>query len=116
MAASPAPVRMPSSPRPDTSPAADWCIDQDTRDNVIARRNVLAALWAGRLMGLSEAEITAYAVQVHLVDFEMTGDADVVGKLARDLAARGHAVDPSAIRAQLQAFHAQALREASATD
>jgi len=96
--------------------SADWCIDADTRDNVIARRNVLAALWAGRLMGLSETEMTAYAVEVHLADFTLTGDRDVVEKLTRDLASRGLALDEADIREKLSALHAEALRQSGATD
>ena len=33
--------------------SSSWCLDIDTRDCVIARRNVLTGLWAGRLLGLS---------------------------------------------------------------
>ena len=43
---------------------------QDTRDSVIARRNVLAGLWAGRLLGLSNADLSSYATEVHRADFE----------------------------------------------
>ncbi|AUC94251.1 hypothetical protein CWS35_08120 [Bradyrhizobium sp. SK17] len=68
-----------------SSGAPAWCIDVDTRDNVIARRNILAALWAGRLMGLSDVTITTYAVEVHLADCEVRGDMVVVEKLTRDL-------------------------------
>jgi hypothetical protein len=91
-------------------------LDADTRHNVIARRNVLAALWAGRLMGLSDAETSAYAVQVHLADFRVQGDADVVEKLVRDLGERGHQVTPNAVRERLHAFHREALTQLSETD
>lgn len=91
-------------------------LEADTRHNVIARRNVLAALWAGRLMGLSEVETSAYAVQVHLADFRVQGDADVVEKLVRDLGERGHMLSPEAVRERLGAFYREALTQLSETD
>ncbi len=96
--------------------AAPWCPDEDTRDNVVARRNVLAALWAGQLRGLSGPALTAYAVEVHLADFTMPGDADVVEKIHGDLERAGLAVDPADIRARLAAFHRQALLQTNVTD
>ena len=101
---------------PTTIRSASWCIDSDTRDNVIARRNVLAGLWAGRLLGLADAYLTAYAVEVHLADFEMDGDADVVRKVTEDLSGGG--VSPSAqhVRDKLSRFHLEALRQTGATD
>ena len=73
--------------QPATTPGetVGWCPDADTRDNVIARRNVLAALWAGRLIGLSGPALAGYAVEVHVADHVVSGDADVVGKIAGDL-------------------------------
>jgi hypothetical protein len=91
-------------------------LEADTRHNVIARRNLLAALWAGRLMGLTEPETSAYAVQVHLADFRVQGDADVVEKLVRDLGERGHPVTPEAVRERLRACHREALTQLSETD
>lgn len=49
----------PSTP----GPVIDWCPDGDSRDNVIARRNVLAAVWAGRPMGRSGPVMTGYAAE-----------------------------------------------------
>jgi hypothetical protein len=93
-----------------------WCIDNDTRDNVIARRNVLAGLWAGRLLGLSNAELTAYAVEVHMSDFETEGDADIVLKVTNDLSVGGAARSEKQVRDKLRGFHLEAFRQAGATD
>jgi hypothetical protein len=95
---------------------SDWCIDADTRDNVIARRNVMAALWAARLMGLSGPEMTAYAVEVHLADHDVAGDVDVVAKLERDFQARGLPIPARVVREKLWRFHAEALVQAGGTD
>lgn len=98
------------------APATAWCPDDDTRDNVLARRNVLAALWAGQLIGLSGAALTSYAVEVHLADFAVPGDADVVDKLTADLRDAGLAVGASEVRSRLSVFHRQALEQSLETD
>lgn len=98
------------------APQAAWCPDEDTRHNVVARRNVLAGLWAGRLRGLSGPALTAYAVEVHLADFTAPGDADVIDKLASDLHRAGVPARPTEIRRRLNAFHREALVQTHATD
>jgi hypothetical protein len=96
--------------------SSSWCPDADTRDSAIARRNVLAGLWAGRLLGLSNADLTAYAVEVHLADFETEGDDDVVGKVAGDLSARGLPYSVQQVRERFYAFHRQAFLQTAVTD
>lgn len=96
--------------------ARDWCIDQDTRDNVIARRNVLAALWAGQLMRLSGDQLTRYAAQVHFADYAVAGDEDVVLKLVLDLDAAGISVPMETVRRTLASCHRRALLESGVTD
>ncbi len=93
-----------------------WCIDTDTRHAVVARRNVLAALWAGRLMGKRGDELEAYAREVHTADFEVPGDSDVVAKLRDDLTAAGFNREATAVRTRLTDFQKQAWRECAATD
>lgn len=93
-----------------------WCPEDDTRDNVVARRNVLAALWAGELMGLEGAALTAYAVEVHLADFTAPGSGDVLAKLTADLHGAGLPLRPTEVRAKLSAFHREALVQTLATD
>jgi hypothetical protein len=93
-----------------------WCPDEDTRHNIIARRNVLTALWAGDLIGLSGPALTAYAVEVHLADYEFPGGADVVSKITADLHRAGLPVRPSEVRARFASFHREALNQNLATD
>lgn len=94
----------------------DWCIEEDTRHAIVARRNVLAALWAGRLIGKRGADLEIYAREVHAADFEVPGDSDVVAKLRHDLIAAGLHQEAAAVRARLAAFQKQAWRENVATD
>ncbi len=93
-----------------------WCIDGETRNAVIARRNILLGLWAGRLMGKSGEALTAYARELHRADFEVPGDADIVAKLSSDLATASRPTNEVDLRRQIAKFHKQAWRESGATD
>ena len=95
---------------------SSWCLDTDTRDSVIARRNVLAGLWAGRLLGLSNADLSSYATEVHLSDFETDGDGDIVGKVAHDLSAHGLSLSEQQVREKLYACHREAFLQTAITD
>ena len=96
--------------------SSPWCLDADTRDSVIARRNVLAGLWAGRLLGLSNTDLSSYATEVHQADFEVDGDDDIVGKIARDLSVRGLPFSERQVRDKLRAYHREAFRQVAVTD
>lgn len=102
--------------RGETKPLLDWCLDADTRDHVIARRNVLTGLWAGRLIGLTGADIAAYAAGMHRADFEVPGDADIVAALLRDFDGAGLVMTEGMVRQSLAAFHRQALVQTHCTD
>jgi hypothetical protein len=93
-----------------------WCPDEETRHNVVARRNVLAGLWAGGLIGLSGDALTAYAADVHFADFEACGDGDVIAKLTADLHQAGLPIRPSVMRERINALHRQALLQTHVTD
>jgi hypothetical protein len=101
---------------PCTAGHDDWCIEEDTRHAVVARRNVLAALWAGNLIGKRGAELERYAREVHSADYELPGDADVVAKLSCDLTAAGFHEEAASVRSRLASFQKQAWRESVATD
>jgi hypothetical protein len=96
--------------------ASRWCPEHDTRHSVVARRNALLGLWAGRVMGYAGDALTDYAAAVHRADFERPGDQDVISKVTADLHRAGIAMRPSEIRARLVAFHREALRQTLVTD
>lgn len=73
-----------------------------------ARRNKALGHWAGELMGKSETECAAYAMQVIAADMEEAGDEDVFRKLRNDLSAAGVDVSDQAIRDRM----AEALKVA----
>lgn len=95
---------------------AGWCPDSDTMYNVIARRNALMALWAGRKMGLEGRVMSHYAGLVHFSDYQVVGDDDIVSKVCSDLAAHGLAIGEADVRRKLSEFHKEALRQSIATD
>jgi hypothetical protein len=95
---------------------ANWCPESDTMYNVIARRNALIALWAGRKMGLEGGEMSLYAGQVHFSDYQVVGDVDIVGKVCSDLAAHGLEIGEADVRRKLSECHKEALRQSITTD
>jgi hypothetical protein len=96
--------------------ATTWCSDASTRDNVIARRNVLAGLWASRLMQTPDDMIQSYAAAVHHVDFCEPGDDDVIDKIFGDLTGCGIAITRDEVRRKLCEFHRQATEQTRGTD
>lgn len=94
----------------------DACIDTDTRDNVLARRNVLAGLWAGRLMQIPNHMTQTYVAAVHHADFCEPGDENVIDKLFGDLTRCGIAITREEVRRKLCEFHRQAIVQTRETD
>lgn len=97
-----------------TAPALH--IDADPRDNVIACRNLLAGLWAGRLMQLQDDGVQGYAATVHQVGLSDHGQDDVVEKLFGDLNRCDVAITREEIRRKLCQFHRQAIMQTRETD
>ena len=89
-------------------------LDHDTRDGIVARRNVLLGLWAAARLGLTGTGAEAYAWSVHFADLEEPGHDDVVAKIALDLATDGGAVCERAIRRQLREMEARAQLQLAA--
>jgi len=77
---------------------AKYAMDQQTEFKVMARRNKLLGLWAADLLGLTDAEATAYAKSVVMADLEEPGDEDVFRKVRGDLDAKAVNVTDAQIR------------------
>jgi hypothetical protein len=73
--------------------------DEEKKFRIIARRNKLMGVWAGGLLGKTDAD--AYAKEVVASDFEEAGDEDVIRKVAGDFKAAGVAAGEAEIRAKL---------------
>lgn len=82
----------------ETAFEAKFAHDGEMQFRAEARRNKLLGLWAAGLMGKSEEDAAAYALEVVSADFEESGSEDVVRKVVADLAGKASADD---IRAKL---------------
>ena len=89
------------------------CFEASLPDSITARRNVLAALWAGRLMGLPDDELTRYASDARFVGQR---DERIVGMLADDLQDAGILLPLEDIQQALSRFHRVALHQTCVTD
>ena len=72
--------------------------DSEMQFRAEARRNKLVGLWAAGLLGKSDDEAAAYAMEVVSADFEEAGIEDVVRKLVADL---GDKASADQIRAKM---------------
>ena len=85
--------------------------DQDLQFKATARKNKLLGLWAAGLMGKSGADAEAYAKEVVMADLEKPGDADVIEKLVKDLAAAGKPTEEHTIRRQAERLLVEAKEQ-----
>lgn len=72
--------------------------DEEMQFKAQARRNRLLGLWAASLLGKTDADADAYAMEIVRADFEEAGHEDVYRKLATDLDYRA---DEQTIRAKM---------------
>lgn len=93
-----------------------WCPEADTRDSIVARRNALAGLWAGRLMQLPEETLSIYAAEVHACDALAQGDREVVQKLWYDLNRSGVPMTEQLIRTKLDELEGRAAGQLALID
>jgi hypothetical protein len=75
--------------------------DQEFAFKVTARRNKLLGLWAARHLGLDTAAADAYAAEIVAAEYESGGDRHIIDRLARDLAAKGTAIDAARVADEL---------------
>jgi hypothetical protein len=85
-------------------------LSQEQEFKAQARRARLVGEWAASMMGLSDAEIAAYAKSVVMADLEEAGEEDLFRKIRADIDARQVAISDHQIRARM----AEALDEARA--
>ena len=88
-------------------------VSSNIPDSITARRNLLAALWAGKLLGLSGEDLTVYASSQRIL---CKSDAKLASALAKDLRRGGVAVSDEEIRAALARCYRVALHQTCATD
>jgi hypothetical protein len=91
-----------------------FMLDEELRFKALARRNRLTALWAAAKLGLSGEAAIAYSREVVAAEFDEGGDAAVVAKLMRDLAAKGVTVTEADIHTQMGESLLQAIAQLKA--
>lgn len=98
----------------DTAPPDHHPAEDDPRDGLVVRRNVLFGLWAAARLGLTGPDAEAYAWSVHFADLDAPGHDDVVAKVEADLAANGAAVCERGLRRCLREMEARAAFQMAA--
>ena len=91
-----------------------FALDEEQKFKAEARRNRLLGLWVAEKLGMSGDAASAYAKEVIAAEFEEAGDAEVVRKVSRDLAAKGAAITEAQIRVKMDELMAQAAAQVKA--
>jgi hypothetical protein len=91
-----------------------YALDEEQKFKAEARRNKLLGLWVAEKLGITGDEANAYAKEVVAADFEEAGDADVVRKVTKDLAAKGITMTEPQIRQKMDELMAQAVLQVKA--
>ena len=88
--------------------------DEELKFKASARRNKLLGQWAAEKLGLTGAEVDAYAKEVIVADFEEAGDEDVFRKLRKDFDAKGVNESDHQIRRTMQELMEKAVAQIKA--
>lgn len=88
-----------------------FVIEEELRFKAEARRNRQLGLWAAEQLGKSGPAADAYAREVIAAEFQEGGDAEVVRKVAGDLAAKGIAIGEQEIRAKMDELMGVAIAQ-----
>ncbi|MBB4009867.1 ATPase inhibitor subunit zeta [Allorhizobium taibaishanense] len=100
----------------DSVASANWCPKDDTAFAIRARRNILAGFWAGERLGLQGPDLARYAQAIHVEDFRLRGDEDVIGKMKQDFSEARMSVSDADLYLMLRKSHLRALAETGCTD
>src|SRR2546421_761113 len=85
--------------------------DEELKFKANARRNRLLGRWAAEKLGLTGAEVDAYAKEVIMSEFEEGGDHDVFRKIRKDFDAKGIKESDHQIRRTMDELMAKAVME-----
>jgi hypothetical protein len=89
--------------------------DEELKFKATARRNKLLGRWTAEKLGLTGADVEAYAHAFVVADLESTGDHDVFGKIRKDFDAKGVALSDHQIRRTIDELTARAITEVKAS-
>lgn len=97
--------------RSGAAPAAARTLEPDATVSIAARRNELAAMWAGRLLGMSGDGLQAYVGSLRSAPEER-----LAALLRRDLKEAGIAISEDDVAQALCRLHRIAVRQVGMTD
>jgi hypothetical protein len=87
---------------------AHFAHDQELAFKAEVRRDRQLGLWAGEMMGLTGADLEAYAASLVKADLREPGDEDVFQKVVADLAGKNIDILPAQVRAKMDELLAAA--------
>ena len=85
-------------------------LQEEQKFRASARRNKLLGQWAGKRMGLADADLDAYVMEVVRSDFEEAGDDDVFRKVKGDFETKGHPIADEELRETMDRLYEEACR------
>jgi hypothetical protein len=91
-----------------------FAVEEELKFKALARRNKLLGLWVAEKLGLKGEAAETYAKTVIAAEFGEGGDADVIRKVASDLATKGDAVTEKEIPAKIDELMALAVAQVKA--
>jgi len=77
-------------------------MDEEMLFKAHSRRDKLLGQWAAEKMGMTGAEVDAYAKTVVIADLEEPGDEDVIRKVMADFKTHGATVSEDELRTELE--------------
>ncbi len=92
------------------------CLDQETRQSFVARRNLQFGIWVGRRLGHREDALALYARSVMDADYAVTGPDDVIERVYEDLWRSGIVIRRHDLVAELIRVEREVWAELRCTD
>ena len=77
---------------------AHFAFEEELEFNIRARRDRLVGVWAGGLMGLTDAKLEAYVADLVHADISTPGAEEVYQKVVADFGHHGVAIRPQEVR------------------
>ena len=88
--------------------------DEELKFKAEARRNKMLGLWVAGKLGKGGDDAQTYAREVVTEEIDGAGDKGVVGKVMRDLAAKGVALSEDELRTRMDELMAAAVAQIKA--
>jgi len=88
--------------------------DAELKFQAISRRNKLLGHWAAHELAVPASAVEGYVMEVVRADFQEPGDQDLIRKVLGDFKAKGKALSESDLKAKLEAFMREAIKQLEA--